>query len=65
MKKSTLENWTWVLIYGGLLSVGLGWSLQRQDNALGWAVVIGGLCATALGAVCIFVRSRLKDTEQP
>ena len=33
MKNSTIETWVWVLIYGGLLAVGLGLAMQQQGAA--------------------------------
>ena len=50
----------WVLIYGGLLTLVLGLSVWRQDDVMGWPMVVGGGCFALLGAVLIYVRSRLK-----
>ena len=50
----------WVFIYGGLLTLVLGLSMARTDDAVGWSMVIGGGGFALLGAVLIFVRSRLK-----
>jgi hypothetical protein len=50
----------WVLIYGGLLTLVLGLSMQRSDDALGWSMVTGGALLALVGAVLIFVRSRMK-----
>jgi len=60
MNTSTIDKLIWTLIYGGLLGVGLGVSIQRSDDALGWTIVAAGGIATALGAVLVFVRSRMK-----
>lgn len=60
MKLSTLDSLVWVLIYGGLLTVGLGLSMQSGDAAWGWGLVGAGLAASALGVVLIYVRSRIK-----
>jgi hypothetical protein len=60
IKPQTVETMVWVLIYGGLLVVALGLSIQRRDAALGWGVAtIGGVAAVA-GAVLVYVRSRMK-----
>ena len=66
MKTSTVDNLIWILIYGGLLGVGLGLYVQRSDDGLGTTVLaIGGVIA-ALGFALIYVRSRMKeDTPQP
>lgn len=54
-----LQNWVWILIYGGLLTFILGLAVQRSGNDLGlWFIVPGGLAAAA-GFVLIYVRSRL------
>jgi hypothetical protein len=54
-----LQALIWVLIYGGLLTLVLGLSMERLDDAIGWSmVVIGGIVA-AVGFVLIYVRSRI------
>ena len=55
-----LHQLIWVLIYGGLLTLVLGLSIQRTDDAIGWSMVLGGALVTVLGVVLIYVRSRLK-----
>ena len=60
MSAATIDKLIWTLIYGGLLGVGLGVSVQRSDDALGWTIVTAGGIATALGAVLVYVRSRMK-----
>jgi hypothetical protein len=61
MKPSTLDVLIWVLIYGGLLAVGLGLAVQRTDDPLGWGIVTAGGMSSAVGAVLIYVRSRMSD----
>jgi hypothetical protein len=56
-----LEALIWVLIFGGLLTVVLGLSVQRNDAVLGWSLFVGGASAAVLGAVLIFVRSKIKE----
>jgi len=63
MKTSTLDTLIWVLIYGGLLSVGLGLSVGRSDDALGWTIVSGGGITAAVGVLLVFVRARMKDDK--
>jgi F0F1-type ATP synthase assembly protein I len=60
MKPERVEALVWVLIYGGLLGVSLGWFLQSRSEALGWALIVGGAIVAAIGAVLIVVRSRMK-----
>jgi hypothetical protein len=64
MKTSTLDTLIWVLIYGGLLGVGLGLSVQRSADGLGTTVIVIGGAIAALGFALIYVRSRMKDTPQ-
>ena len=55
-----LEALIWVLIYGGLLALVLGLSLERWDEAVGLALEVGGGVVAAAGVVLIYVRSRMK-----
>ena len=61
MSNAALQKLIWVLIYGGLLGVVLGLSIQKTDDPLGWSIVVGGAMSVAVGAVLLFVRSRRKD----
>jgi hypothetical protein len=63
MSSARLEVLIWVLIFGGLLTVGLGLSVWRSDEALGWGLVAGGALAVAAGGVLVWVRSRRKDGD--
>jgi hypothetical protein len=56
-----IEQWTWVLIYGGLLALSLGWFARPNDGPLGELLLTGGAIAAAAGVVLIWVRSRLKE----
>ena len=58
-----LQNLIWVLIYGGLLTLVLGVFTRRVDDSLGWAMVLAGGVIAAIGAVLIYVRSRLSATQ--
>jgi uncharacterized membrane-anchored protein YitT (DUF2179 family) len=61
MKTSTVDTLIWVLIYGGLLAVGLGLYVQRTESTLGTTVVAVGGVVAAIGFGLIYVRSRMKD----
>jgi hypothetical protein len=61
MKTTTLDKLIWALIYGGLLGIGLGLAVQRSDEMLGWGFVGFGGAVAVVGAVLVFVRSRMKD----
>jgi hypothetical protein len=54
-----LETWSWVFIYAGLLSLGLGVALVRGGAAWGWTVVVAGSGAAVAGVVMIWLRSRM------
>ncbi|MEO8387561.1 MAG: hypothetical protein ABI893_09020 [Polaromonas sp.] len=54
-----LQTLIWVLLYGGLLTLVLGLSVQRQDDAIGWSMVVLGAVVAAIGAALIYVRSRI------
>lgn len=58
-----LQQLIWVLIYGGLLTLVLGLSVQRTEDALGWSLVVGGGIVAAIGFVLIYVRSRLTSSD--
>ena len=58
-----LQQLIWILIYGGLLTLVLGLSVQRMDDALGWSMVVAGGIAAAIGFVLIYVRSRLTSSD--
>ena len=62
MKVSTVDTLIWVLVYGGLIGVGLGVSVQRTDNGLGLGLAIVGGLAAVVGFALIYVRSRMNET---
>ena len=59
MQKTSIEKWVWILIYGGLLAVSLGWFVEPANAAPGMALMVGGGMLAAIGVVLIFVRARL------
>jgi hypothetical protein len=56
-----IEQWTWVLIYGGLIALCLGWFARPSAGPLGELLLTGGAIAAAAGVVLIWVRSRIKE----
>ena len=60
-----LQTLIWILVYGGLLTLVLGLSTRRQDDALGALLMAGGAVVAALGFLLIFVRARLHPTQPP
>jgi len=59
MKPETLDVLIWVLIYAGLIGIGLGLSIAPNDAGLGWGVAsVSGILA-AIGVALVYVRSRV------
>ena len=60
MRSETVDKLVWVLVYGGLLSVCLGLFVMAGSAGLAWGFIgLGGL-TTALGALLVWVRSRMR-----
>ena len=59
---SRLQKLIWVYIYGGLLSIVIGTFVRRTDESTAWWMTAIGGAVVLLGAVLIYVRSRLKET---
>lgn len=60
INKLRVERLVWVLVYGGLLTLILGMFLQRYDRLLADIFQIGGTLVASIGALLIWVRSRMK-----
>jgi len=56
-----IESWIWILIYGGLALISVGFALQQRGRSWGLAVIVAGALAAVLGIVLIWVRSRMAD----
>ncbi|MDB5930636.1 MAG: hypothetical protein JWR60_2343 [Polaromonas sp.] len=56
-----LEALTWILVYGGLLTLVLGLFVENVDEAAGWSMVVGGAAVASLGLALIYLRSKIKD----
>ena len=65
MRTKTLEKWTWLLIYGGLLVLSLGLFVLRSSAGMGWALVLAGVAAVVAGVALVVARSRLPDNPDP
>jgi hypothetical protein len=63
MTTARIEVWIWVLVYIGMILLGLGLSVQRSDLTLGWCIAALGIVLTAVGAYLVFARSRIKDKK--
>lgn len=58
-----LQQLIWVLIYGGLLTLLLGLSVRRTDDALGWSMALMGGFVAMIGFALIYVRSLLTKKD--
>lgn len=58
MSNRRLEALVWILIYGGLLLLSLGWFVAPRDAALGGELMASGGGAVAVGVLLIVLRSR-------
>ena len=56
---------TWVLIFGGILMLGLGLVVRRSDTVLGWIIAALSIAAIVIGVLLIWVRSRMEKTAPP
>jgi hypothetical protein len=54
-----VERWTWILIYGGLLSSMLSYFMPATPEGDLSLLLVCGLLAVAVGVALIAVRSRL------
>ena len=63
MNTKRVEVWVWVLVYLGLVVIGVGMAVQRSDISLGWGITVAGFVLLAIGVVLIWVRSRVKDNQ--
>jgi hypothetical protein len=61
MNTQRVEVWVWVLVYLGLVVIGVGMAVQRSDATLGWGITAAGIVLDALGVALIWLRSRAKD----
>ncbi len=56
-----LETLTWVLIYGGLLTLVIGLYMGRGEEGAGDELVVIGVGLAVAGAILVYVRSRLRE----
>jgi membrane protein DedA with SNARE-associated domain len=64
MRAKQVQNWVWILIYAGMILFALGMAVRQRDPALGGAIALPGVALVAIGIVLIWIRSRMKDTEE-
>ena len=56
-----MERWTWVLIYGGLLSIVFSTFVDKIQGQGAPAFLLGGALAVVAGVVMVVLRSRLHE----
>ena len=65
--QSRVQTAAWTLIYTGLLTLITGYTLQQSQTATSWltgeVLMVSGSLVTVLGAVLIYIRSLMKNTE--
>ncbi len=61
MTAGRVETWVWVFVYAGMLVLGVGLAVTRTDDALGWVIAAIGLFFIAVGALLVWIRSRMKS----
>lgn len=61
LRLARLETLTWALIYGGLLTLVVGLFMGRREDGAGVEMVFVGAALAVMGAVLIFVRSRMHE----
>ena len=59
-----IHKWSWILIYVGMVLLALGLSAQRSDAALGWGIAGLGIAMMVIGVVLVWIRSRMKNTQE-
>ena len=64
MSTEKIDKLIWTLIYGGLISIAIGVATERNDMSAGWVLMSGGGIVSVVGAVLIYVRSRMKEPQQ-
>lgn len=56
-----MERWTWILIYGGLLSMVLSTFVEKIQGQGAPAFLLGGAAAVVAGVVMVVLRSKLRE----
>ena len=59
LKTSTMEKWTWPLLYGGIILLIVGAATWSADTPLAQALVIAGALLVVAGAWLTYLRSRI------
>ncbi len=67
MKISTARLGTliWMLVYGGLFAIAIGVAMKRNGADYGELLLVAGALAVIVGAVLVWVRSRMAEPPPP
>ena len=60
MPTQRIETLTWLLIYGGLICMSLGWFVTPTQGPWGELMITGGVVAALAGVALIVIRSKMK-----
>lgn len=55
-----VERLIWILVYGGLFTAVIGLATRANDPATGWSLIVVGGVIAVVGAVLVYVRSRMR-----
>lgn len=58
-----IERLVWILIYGGMLALILGFAVRDTAAGAGGALMVVGLIVAAVGVALIFVRARMQQDK--
>jgi ABC-type transport system involved in cytochrome c biogenesis permease subunit len=61
LRLARLETLIWTLIYGGLLTLVVGLFMGRREEGRGTDLVFIGIAVALVGAVLVYVRSRMRE----
>ena len=61
MTTASTEKFIWPLIFAGLFICGLGFAVTRGDDTLGWVFNLVGSVLMLVGAVMLWMRSRVRS----
>ena len=60
-RAARIERLIWVFVYGGLFAIGLGVAVHSSADGLPWLLIGGGIVSVLVGALLLWVRSRMRD----
>ena len=60
-RAARVERLIWIFIYAGLFAVAVGMAVREGIDGLHWLLIGGGALSVLVGAVLVWVRSRMHD----